>query len=120
MNVKKLRPEKYLRYLYPPNLFANKQRTKEILSANPTLIPHREEAKEVSVTVFDFDTEHLEEKKLTSIEGCLHYKSSGRTTWINIDGLRKADVESVCLHYDIHPLLVKFFCFAAKLTLGPQ
>jgi magnesium transporter len=52
MNVK-LRPEKYLRYLYPPNLFATKQRTKEILSANPTVIPHREEAKDVIVTVFD-------------------------------------------------------------------
>jgi magnesium transporter len=105
MNVK-LRPEKYLKYLNPTNIFAPK-RTKEILSANPTVIPHREEAKEVTVCVFDFDSEHLEEKKLSSIEGCLHYKTSGRTTWINIDGLRKADVEAVCLHYDIHPLVIE-------------
>ena len=53
MNVR-LRPEKYLRYLYLPNLFTTK-RTKEILSVNPTVEPHREEAKEVHVHIFDFD-----------------------------------------------------------------
>lgn len=106
MNVR-LRPEKYLRYLYPPNLFANKQRTKEILSANPTVIPQREEAKEVLVSVYDYNTEALEEKKLTAVGDCFKYKTSGRTTWINIDGLRKAEVEAVCTHFDIHPLVIE-------------
>ena len=41
MNVK-LKPEKYLRYLYLPNLFGT-TRTKEILHVNPTVIPFREE-----------------------------------------------------------------------------
>lgn len=106
MNVK-LRPEKYLRYLYPPNLFANKQRTKEILSANPTVIPHREEAKQVIVSVYDYNAESLEEKKLNAVGDCFLYKTSGRTTWINIDGLRKAEVEAVCAHFDIHPLVIE-------------
>jgi magnesium transporter len=35
------------------------------------------------------------------------YKTSGRTTWINIDGLRKADVEAICAHFDIHPLIIE-------------
>ena len=106
MNLDKLRPEKYLKYLYLPNLFAPK-RTKQILSVNPTIIPHREEAKEVVVSVFDYNAEILEEKTLPGIEDCFKYKTSGRTTWINIDGLRKADVESVCTHYDIHPLVIE-------------
>ena len=105
MNVK-LRPEKYLKYLYPPNLFATK-RTKEILSANPTVIPHREEAKEVVVSVYDYNADFLEEKKLASVGDCFLYKSSGHTTWINIDGLRKAEVEAVCAHFDIHPLVIE-------------
>ena len=105
MNVK-LRPEKYLRYLYPPNIFAPK-RTKEILSANPTVMPHREEAREVVVTVYDYDAGFLEEKKLISVEDCFLYKTSGRTTWINIDGLRKAEVEAVCSRFDIHPLVIE-------------
>lgn len=105
MNVK-LRPEKYLRYLYLPNLFTAR-RTKEILSVNPTVIPHREEAKEVNVFVFDYDANSMEEKELASVGHSFIYKTSGRISWINIDGLRKADVEAVCAHYDIHPLLVE-------------
>jgi len=53
MNLEKLRPDKYLKYLYLPNLFA--KRTKQILSVNPTVIPHREEAKEISIFVFDYN-----------------------------------------------------------------
>lgn len=106
MNLNKLRPDKYLKYLYLPNLFVTK-RTKEILSVNPTVIPQREEAKEVQIYVYDYNPETLEEKKLSSVYECFSYKTSGRTTWINIDGLRKADVEAVCAHYDIHPLIIE-------------
>ena len=106
MNLEKLRPDKYLKYLYLPNLFAPK-RTKQILSVNPTVIPHREEAKEVVISVFDYNAESVEERTLPGVADCFKYKTSGRTTWINIDGLRKADVESVCTHYDIHPLVIE-------------
>lgn len=106
MNLEKLRPDKYLKYLYLPNLFTAK-RTKEILSVNPTVIPHREEAKEVLISVFDYNGDSLEEKRAASVADCLPYKTSGRTTWINIDGLRKADVEAVCIHFDIHPLVTE-------------
>ena len=106
MNVKKIRPEKYLKYLYLPNLFGT-QRTKEILSVNPTIIPQREEAKEVLVYVFDYDSSSIDEKRLSSVEACFAYKSSKRISWINIDGLRKADVDAVCNHYMIHPLIVE-------------
>ncbi|MBL0155182.1 MAG: magnesium/cobalt transporter CorA [Chitinophagaceae bacterium] len=105
MNVK-LRPEKYLRYLYLPNLFTAK-RTKEILSVNPTVIPHREEAKQVIVKVYDYDAEHLEEKTLEGVADCFKYKTSGHVSWINIDGLRKADVELICNHFDVHALVIE-------------
>jgi magnesium transporter len=106
MKLDKLRPDKYLKYLYFPNLFTTK-RTKEILSVNPTVIPHREEAKEVVVSVFDYNAESLEEKKMRAVNECFLYKTSGHTTWINIDGLRKADVESICSCFDIHPLVIE-------------
>jgi magnesium transporter len=106
MKLDKLRPDKYLKYLYLPNLFATK-RTKEILSVNPTVMPHREEAAEVLVSVFDYDADVIEEKKQTALNDCFKYKTSGRSTWINIDGLRKADVEAVCSHFDIHPLVIE-------------
>jgi magnesium transporter len=105
MNVR-IRPEKYLKYLYLPNIFGT-QRTKEILSVNPTVEPQREEAREVKVFVYDYDTKNLEEKQLTGVAESFHYKHSNHVTWVNIDGIRKADVEAICNHYDIHPLVVE-------------
>jgi magnesium transporter len=105
MNVK-LKPEKYLRYLYLPNLFGT-MRTKEILHVNPTVIPPREEAADVCVSVFDYDTTTVEEQKLDSVAEALKYRDSSRITWINIDGLRKQDIETICNHFGIHPLLVE-------------
>ena len=105
MNVK-IGPEKYLRYLHLPNLFGT-NRTKEILLVNPTVIPLREEAKEIKVFVFDYDASSLEEKELMTVKDCFQYKSSSRNSWINIDGLRKADVETVGSHFGIHPLILE-------------
>lgn len=97
---------RYLRLLGLPALFGT-QRTKEILHVNPTVIPFREEANEVAVTVFDYDAENMIEKKSTNVDDCLNYKTSNHISWINIDGLRKADVETVCTHYGVHALLVE-------------
>lgn len=105
MNVK-LKPEKYLRYLYLPNLFGT-QRTKEILSVNPTVIPQREEATEVIVSVFNYNSARLVEKKLRSVNDCYDFRDNEGISWINIDGLRKAEVEAVAAHFGIHPLLIE-------------
>ena len=106
MNLEKLRPEKYLRYLYLPNLFSH-ERTKEILAVNPTVVPTREEAASVEVSLFDYNSEVVEEKKSLGIAACFDYKTSGRTTWINIDGLRKSEIEAICAQFDIHSLVVE-------------
>jgi magnesium transporter len=105
MNVK-IKPEKYLRYLYLPNLFGT-QRTKEILHVNPTVIPYREEAKEVVAFVYDYDPTAIVEKKLEDIKEACAFRDSGHISWINIDGLRKTDVEVICAHFGIHPLIVE-------------
>jgi magnesium transporter len=105
MNVK-LKPEKYLKYLYLPNLFGTR-RTKEILSINPTIIPQREEANEVIVCVYHYDAASVEEKKFNNVEETFPLRDASGISWINIDGLRKADVESICNHFQIHPLLIE-------------
>jgi len=105
MNVK-LKPEKYLRYLYLPNLFGT-TRTKEILHVNPTIVPLREEAKEVVAFVYDYNSGVITEKKLDAIEEAFAFRDSNRISWINIDGLRKNDVETVCNYFGIHPLIME-------------
>jgi magnesium transporter len=89
-----------------PQLFGS-GRTKEILDVNPTIIPFREEANEVSVFVYDYDDADLKEFRSTNVDECLHFKTSNRLSWINIDGLRKAEVEKVCDHYGVHYLLIE-------------
>ncbi|WP_336514764.1 magnesium/cobalt transporter CorA [Pollutibacter soli] len=97
---------KYLRMLGLPLLFGS-HRTKEILHVNPTIIPFREEANEVSVFIYDYNGESLTEHHSGSVEDCLDFKTSNHISWINIDGLRKSDVEKVSNHYGIHPLLME-------------
>lgn len=99
-------PKKVLKYLYLPNLFGT-QRTKEILNVNPTIIPQREEAAVVKTVVYDYDAETVNEFKLKTVEACIRFKDTNTISWINIDGLRKADVESVANQFGIHPLLVE-------------
>jgi magnesium transporter len=105
MNVN-LRPEKYLKYLYLPNLFGT-QRTKEILSVNPTIVPQRAEAEEVCVHVFDYDSNTIVEKELDKVDEAFPFKKSNRVSWINIDGLRKADIDRISEYFGIHPLLIE-------------
>jgi magnesium transporter len=105
MNLK-VRPEKYLKYLYLPNLFGT-YRTKEILHVNPTIIPHRTEPDEVVINVYDYNADSVEENSFNTAQECFRFRDSNRISWINIDGLRKTDVEAVCNHYSIHPLIAE-------------
>lgn len=99
-------PKKMLRYLYLPNLFGT-QRTKEILHVNPTIIPQREEAQSVRTVVYSYDAAAIEEIELSKAENCFDYKDRNKINWINIDGLRKTDIENVSNHFGIHALLVE-------------
>ncbi|MBX9781981.1 MAG: magnesium/cobalt transporter CorA [Chitinophagaceae bacterium] len=87
--------------LNPFNLF----RTKKILNINPTIIPQRAEPEETSLYVYDYDAESVHEERLNSVSDCFTYKHSARVTWINVDGLRRTDIETICNHYKIHPLV---------------
>ena len=101
-----LKPEKYLRYLYLPNLFGT-DRTKEILHVNPTILAERIEPEEAITYVYNYDVDSIEERQLKNPTECFHYKDSSRISWINIDGLRKVDVEAICAHYKIHSLIAE-------------
>ena len=97
---------KYLKYLGLPLLFGT-ARTKEILNVNPTIVPQREEAASVRIFVYDYNAEQIEEKELKNVQECLAYKTNNRISWINLDGLRKAEVEAVGVAFDIDPLVIE-------------
>jgi magnesium transporter len=99
-------PQKYLRYLGLPILFGT-HRTKEIFHINPTAAPEREEAKEIVVTIYDYNAEAIEEQRFDTVTEAFTCKHNNKISWINIDGIRKLDVESISTHFEIHPLLVE-------------
>jgi magnesium transporter len=98
--------KKYFRYLIPVSLFGT-NRTKEILSVNPTLNISRKEPDKVFITVYDYDETSLDECHLSKIEDSFAYKENKHISWINIDGLRKYDVELLSEKYGIHPLIAE-------------
>jgi len=81
--------------LLQPLTFFNTRRTREIFNVNPTSAPIRAEANKVDIHVFDFNSQTLEEKNFLTVEDCFHYRDNQHVTWINIDGIRKADVEAI-------------------------
>lgn len=100
-----MRPQKYLNILLP---VFNVNRTREILSVNPVLPVEREEATEVVITVFEYTASDLKEYRFDNVDQCLHFAHSDSFVhWINIDGLRKGDIESICARFKIHDLIIE-------------
>jgi magnesium transporter len=94
----------YLSYILNPLEIL---RTKKVLQVNPTAAPERKEPEDLKIYVYDYDGSGIEVKELNDIPACLPYVTSPKVTWINIDGLRKNDVEVICEHYGIHNLIVE-------------
>src|SRR5436190_22310196 len=99
-----MRTPKYFTYLLNP---LELLRTKKILQVNPTAAATRTEPESLKLTVYDYDQQHIEVKELSHIAPCSSYIESPTTTWLNVDGLRKTDIESICNKYGIHPLITE-------------
>ncbi len=82
-------------------------RTKKVLRVNPTVASPRPEPQSFKIFVYDYDAETIEIREFKEISSCFPYIDSNTTTWINIDGIRKKDVEAICEHYGIHNLIVE-------------
>jgi magnesium transporter len=99
-------PRDYLRYILPDALFST-ERTKDILQVNPTLEHERKPVEGITISVFNYNGSTLEEERFERVEDVFYCKNHGLISWINIDGIRKDDVEKICVHFDIHPLLAE-------------
>ena len=98
--------KKYFKFLHPLSLF-NTRRTRDIFQVNPTVIPQRKEAEKIQIEIFDFSADHFSEKHYTSITECFPYRDNRHISWINIDGIRKEDIEKICQHFGVHFLIIE-------------
>lgn len=100
-----MRPEKYLKYLIEP--IFNTHRTKEIFNYNPRKAAAREEAKSSKIFVYNYDPQTIIARELSDVSELFEFRDSNKVSWINIDGIVKSNVETICRHFQIHPLLVE-------------
>lgn len=82
--------------------------TRKVVQVNPTVIPERKDSEvESAIHVYEYDKENMLAHQLKDVKQCFPYLHSKSCTWINVDGLKKAEVEELCAHFNIHPLIVE-------------
>ncbi len=101
-----MRGNRYLKYLNVLALFDTK-RTRDIFKVNPTLSIERKEAEKIVVSVFNYSASAVEEKTYADIINCFSCKDNQFTSWINVDGIRKKEVEAISNHFGIHYLITE-------------
>jgi magnesium transporter len=89
-----------------PNIFGS-ARTKEILRVNPTIVTQRTDAEKVRVSVYDYSPTYLQERTFDSVTDIGHFNGNGNLTWVNIDGVRKSDIEKVAKDFGLHNLMIE-------------
>lgn len=71
-----------------------------------------EEKKEIpdsiTISLIDYDSKNVEEKKIECIEDIIPYRDKKTVTWINIDGVHDFKlIEKIGSHFKIHHLLIE-------------
>ncbi len=97
------RPKDYLSLINPFEI----TRTKKVLQVNPTVQTFRKDAEVTRCFVYDYNKELINKTELSSVEESFSYIDTKEVSWINIDGLRKGDVENICGHFQVHPLIAE-------------
>ncbi|MEO8823346.1 MAG: magnesium/cobalt transporter CorA [Ginsengibacter sp.] len=98
-----MRSEGYLSFIKPLERLI----TKKVLQVNPTIAPLRKEPEKTVIYAYEYDSTELECKQLNSIEETFDYLYSSKNVWINLDGLKKSDIDRICDHFGIHPLIAE-------------
>lgn len=101
-----MQPTKYLKYFNLFSLFDTK-RTRDILKVTQTINPNRIDASVIAIDVYEYTNDQLAFHQFDNIIACNDFGKNDKTTWINVDGIRKADIELIANHFQIHQLIVE-------------
>ncbi|UYQ92864.1 magnesium/cobalt transporter CorA [Chitinophaga horti] len=83
-----------------------KVRKPRIMNFNPVdSVLTRPVPEQVKITVFEYNERELTEDQHATLQECTDYRRSDKIKWINVDGLRKEEVNYICKEYGIHYLL---------------
>jgi len=96
--------KRYLEYILNPFELLS---TKKVLKVNPTVSDTRVEPDQSVIVVYEYAKDGSKSLTLNAIEEAFPFLDSPSNTWINVDGLKSAEVEQLCAHYNIHPLIAE-------------
>ena len=94
----------YLDYILNP---LELLRTQKVLHVNPTVTPERKLTADTVIKIFEYNLEKADSYSLAKAVDCFPFLTTASNTWINVDGLRKDDVENICNHFGIHQLITE-------------
>lgn len=85
-----------------------KVRKQRLMNFNPvTASTSRRKVEKVKITVFEFDAHSIREEVMDSVADCFKFRETKTIKWINVDGVRREEVEKICEHFHIHYLLME-------------
>src|SRR4030043_479558 len=65
-------------------------------------------AKDLKITLIDYDEVHFQEREIEKIEECFVFRDRQTVTWINVDGLHQVEIlEKLGECYGFHPLMLE-------------
>ncbi len=77
-------------------------------TAPATLVTPDRAATPPVITLIEYDVETIEEKKMARIEDLFGCKTSGKVSWINIDGVQDGEMlRAIGAHFGLHPLALE-------------
>lgn len=79
--------------------------TKKVLRVNPTIAAVRKEPAFSAISLFDYNAKEVCIEHLQKVKDCYRYLDTTNVSWINLDGLKKSDIEDIGNHFGIHPLI---------------
>lgn len=79
----------------------------KMLHVNPTLPPKRKEPPHSKITIITYSGATIDIQKSTNLNDCQKCLKDASKVWINIDGIRKEDVEAISAMFNIHMLITE-------------
>ena len=99
-----MKSKKYLEYLFNPFEIVH---SKKVLQVNPTATPVRIDAEKINISICEYNAEEIHVLQTEKIEDCYNHLSNKKISWINIDGINKAALETASNNFGIHPLMLE-------------
>jgi len=90
------------------NRFIKKREKKIGLPPGTPVYMGEKKKDRVEISVIDYDKQQFIKKEYKKIEDCFAYKDTSTVSWINIDGVHKAEIiEKLGKFFKLHPLVAE-------------